>query len=233
MSLQLVKPSAWDLQGIWNAQQTLGGGNLITAAISALLGCVFRGEFHAGEHLMEAFLSEKLGISRTPVREALLELKRLGLVELKRNCGAIFPGFSGIRLSEIYEVRRLLEVEATRRAAARMDRHVLHKLLRETRRFFESGADDQEWELDQRIHAAIAQSCGNQLLGHEIERFSTLVQAIRVTVGARVPVQYETTEQHLKLLNAITKGDSEAAADSMQRHLEAAKQAAVTAIAVW
>lgn len=209
----------------------LGGKNRTTAAISELLDCVFRGEFKVGDRLTETFLSEKFGISRTPVREALLELKGLGLVDVRRNRGAIFSGFSAVRLSEIYEVRRLLEVEATRLSTSRIDRHVLHDLLEETRQLHDANQDDQYWALDRRIHTAIAQSCGNQTLAHEIERFSKLVQAIRVTVGARAHVQQETTEQHLEILTAITTGDPEAAADAMRRHLEAAEKAAVTAIA--
>ncbi|MFT4638257.1 MAG: DNA-binding GntR family transcriptional regulator [Verrucomicrobiales bacterium] len=211
----------------------LGGKNRTTAAISELLGCVFRGEFKVGDRLTETFLSEKLGISRTPVREALLELKGLGLVDVRRNRGAVFNGFTAVKLSEIYEVRRLLEVEATRHSTRRIDRQLLHDLLRDTRLLHDANADDDDWELDRRIHAAIALSCGNQTLAHEIQRFSMLVQAIRVTVGARVHVQQETTEQHLELLAAMTNGDPNAAGDAMRSHLEEAEKAAVAAIVDW
>ena len=211
----------------------LGGENRTTAAISELLACVFRGEFKVGDRLTETFLSEKLGISRTPVREALLELKGLGLVDLRRNRGAVFNGFTTVKLSEIYEVRRLLEVEATRLSTRRIDRQLLHDLIRDTRKLHDANADDEDWELDRRIHAAIAQSCGNQMLAHEIQRFSMLVQAIRLTVGARVHVQHETTRQHLELLAAMTDGNPDAAADSMRRHLEAAEKSAVAAIREW
>lgn len=211
----------------------LGGKNRTTAAISELLGCVFRGEFNVGDRLTETFLAEKLGISRTPVREALLELKGLGLVDVRRNRGAIFSGFSAVRLSEIYEVRRLLEVEATRLSTSRIDRQLLHDLLKGTRQLHDANADDEDWELDRQIHTAIAQSCGNQMLTHEIQRFNMLVQAIRMTVGTRVHIQHETTEQHLQLLTAMTKGDPNAAADAMKRHIEAAEKAAVTAVVDW
>ena len=201
----------------------LGGKNRTTAAISELLGCVFQGEFKVGDRLTETFLSEKLGISRTPVREALLELKGLGLVDVRRNRGAVFNGFTAVKLSEIYEVRRLLEVEATRHSTRRIDRQLLHDLLRDTRLLHDANADDDDWELDRRIHAAIALSSGNQ----------TLAQAIRVTVGARVHVQQETTEQHLELLAAMTNGDPNAAGDAMRSHLEEAEKAAVAAIVDW
>ena len=207
--------------------------NRTTGATAALLGCIFRGEFQVGDHLTETSLAEKLGISRTPVREALLEVKGLGLLELRRNRGAVFNGFSVVKLGEIYEVRSLLEVEATRKATPRIDRELLHELLQDTKRLHKARADDDDWLLDRRIHSAIAESCGNTMLAHDIDRFSALVQAIRRTVGSRVHVQAETTEQHLELLEAMTNEDAESAAEAMHRHIEAAATSAIAAIVDW
>ncbi len=207
--------------------------NRATTAIAELLGCVFRGEFNVGDRLTETALAEKLGISRTPVREALLELKGLGLVEVRRNCGAVFNGFDMVKLGEIYEVRRLLETEATRRATLQIDREILRELLDATRWLHTAESDDDDWQLDRRIHAAIAESCGNTMLAHDIGRFSALVQAIRRTVGARVHVQAETTQQHLKLLEAMADKDVDAAVEAMQQHICAAEKSAVAAIVDW
>lgn len=207
--------------------------NRTTQAISELLSAIFRAEFKVGDHLTEHSLAEKLGMSRTPVREALVELKGLGLLDVRRNRGALVKGFSAEKLREIYEVRRLLEVEATRKATGRIDADILADLLSETRRLHESRGNDENWRLDQRIHAAIATSCGNQTLAHEIDRYSTLVQAIRITVGARIHVQQLTTEQHLEILEAMTSGEADGAADAMFRHLDQAEQSAVAALAEW
>lgn len=208
-----------------------GVNNRSAVTLSRLLASIFRGDFEVGERLTEIGLAEKLGTSRTPVREALLELKGLGLVEIRRNCGAVFGGFSAERLSEIYEVRRLLEVEATRRATSRIDAASLQTLLEETRRLKDARADDVDWELDQRLHAVIAESCGNRTLMHEIGRFALLVQAVRLTVGERVHVQRETTRQHLCLLELMEAGEAEAAARAMEDHLVHAERRAVEAIA--
>ncbi len=210
-----------------------GVQNRATAALSGLLESMFRGEIGVGARLTEIGLAEKLGTSRTPVREALLELKGLGLVEVRRNCGAVFVGFSAEKLKEIYEVRRLLEVEATRKATPRMPPDALQNLLDATRALKKTGADDADWTLDQRLHATIAESSGNRTLVHEISRFARLVQAVRLTVGARIHVQRETTQQHLRLLNAMAQGDAEGAAQAMNRHLIQAERSAVAAIIEW
>lgn len=210
-----------------------GADNRTTTAISQLLSCIFSGEFQVGDHLTEASLAEKFGTSRTPVREALVELRGLGLLEVRRNRGALFNGFSAERLREIYEVRRLLEVEATRKATPRIAPERLQGLLRDTRRLHDSQADDEDWQLDRQIHSAIAEDCGNHMLTHDIQRFTTLVQAIRMTVGARIHVQQKTTEEHLEVLTAMSEGDANAAADAMRSHLENAEESAVAAIVDW
>jgi DNA-binding FadR family transcriptional regulator len=105
--------------------------------------------------------------------------------------------------------------------------------MRDTQKLHDANAGDEDWDLDRRIHTTIAESCGNQMLTHKIERFNLLVQAIRMTVGARVHVQHETTEQHLELLTAMADGNPSAAADSMCRHLEAAEKSAMIAVTDW
>ncbi len=110
----------------------------------------------------------------------------------------------------------------------RIDCHLLHDLMRDTQKLHDANAGDEDWNLDRRIHITIAESCDNQMLTHEIERFNLLVQAIRMTVGAHV--QHETTEQHLELLTAMADGNPSAAADSVCRHLEAAEKSAMIAV---
>ena len=86
--------------------------------VRGILAGLLKGEWLGGARLTEAEAVEKFGVSRTPVREALLELQGLGLIELRRNCGAVFLPFGPEQLREIYDVRSLLEVEATRLAAS-------------------------------------------------------------------------------------------------------------------
>src|SRR5690606_4193138 len=73
--------------------------------VRGLLAGLLRGEWEGGARLTEAEAVAKFGVSRTPVREALLELQGLGFVELRRNCGAVFLPFGPDELREIYAVR--------------------------------------------------------------------------------------------------------------------------------
>jgi DNA-binding GntR family transcriptional regulator len=160
----------------------------------------------------------------------LVELKSLGILDVKLNRGATVQRFSVVKLREIYEVRRLMEVEATRKSSGRIDSQALDDLLKETQQMLDLNREDNDWELDQRIHATIADSCGNRRLTHEIERYATLLQAIRRTAGRRTTVHQVTTQQHLEILTALAKGEADTAGAAMHRHIRQAEESAVAAI---
>jgi len=191
---------------------------------------ILHGEFREGDRLTEQALAEQFGVSRTPVREALLELEGLGVVELKRNCGAVVTRFGEVKLREIYEVRRLLEVEATRKACGRIDPQQVEALITASEQLLQGPQFDEDWKLDVRIHSSIAEACGNRRLAHEIGRYTTLVQAVRDTVGERMPVQKLTIQEHLQILQAMIRNDPDAAGEAMQSHLLQAEESAVLAI---
>src|SRR6516225_7163056 len=90
-----------------------------------------------GDPLREATLAEQLGVSKTPIREALTRLEQEGLVETTSFKGAVVSGYSRQDLIEIYELRELLENAAARAAAESMseeDRARLDRISRESRR---------------------------------------------------------------------------------------------------
>src|SRR5499433_4611109 len=96
----------------------------------------------AGEPLREAALAEQLGVSKTPIRQALTMLEQEGLVETTSFKGAIVAGYSRQDLLEIYELRELLENAAARAAAESMseeDRMRLERITRESRKLRTSG----------------------------------------------------------------------------------------------
>lgn len=205
-----------------------GKSGVVRGVIAGLLEGVWSG----GDRLTEAEAVERFGVSRTPVREALLELQGFGLVELRRNCGAVFAPFGPEELRELYAVRALLEVEAARLAATRLDREWLERSeagFRAVRD--EAGGIDPGWRHDRELHAAIAGASGNRRLAAEIARYGDLVQLMRDIVGARALADIHTTtvNEHLEILRAMLARDPEAAAEAMRSHLS---QAADSAAAV-
>ena len=85
-----------------------------------LLESVIEGRLEEGTRLRVEHLSEQLGVSVTPIRESLVELAGIGMVELRPNRGAMLRPFGPQQLREIYDLRRILESEATRYACGRI-----------------------------------------------------------------------------------------------------------------
>src|SRR5262249_9563731 len=91
------------------------------AIVQSLLSDVIGGRLRAGDHLVTQGLADRFGVSHTPVREALMTLAGLGLVELQPNRGAVVRRVSADEVREVCQVRRALECEAVRRACGRID----------------------------------------------------------------------------------------------------------------
>jgi len=197
-----------------------------------LFHSVLRGEWDPGRRLVEMELAERFKVSRTPVREALLELEGLGVVELRRNCGAVLRPFGPREVGEIYEVRTILEVEAARLAAGKISAAELAPLQEGFAELSEGHRVDREWELDRDLHRTIAEASGNRRLAGEIGRYGNLVQAVREAVGEQSEEIYAITlREHLEILDRLIEGSAVGAAAAMRDHLGQAAASAVAAVA--
>src|SRR5438094_5437324 len=96
--------------------------------VKSILSSIFTGEFKGGDRLVEEELALTLGVSRTPIREALGELAAVWLVTIKPNHGAVVCAFGPTQIRELYHLRRVLESEATRLAADQIDPSALAAL---------------------------------------------------------------------------------------------------------
>jgi DNA-binding GntR family transcriptional regulator len=155
----------------------------------------------------------------------------MGMVQLRRNCGAVLQPFGAQQLSEIYAVRSLLEVEATRLAAGRVPVAPLESLRLAFEKLQREGLPDEGWRLDQQLHTTLAIHSGNARLAEEINRYTALVQTMRETVGASLAgIQSTSIEEHLEILGSVERGDPTGAALAMRTHLLQAEQSALAAM---
>ncbi|MCX7425908.1 MAG: GntR family transcriptional regulator [Planctomycetia bacterium] len=201
--------------------------------VRRLLAAIFRGELTEGTRLVAQKLAARFGISATPIREALLELAAVGVVEFSHNRGAVVKAFGPRQLREIYHLRRILETEATRCACGRMDPAALENLRRETAGLLQNpeqeGWSETVMAVDGTLHEKIADGCGNPRLRDEIRRYNTLVQTAREVVGNQHKVQTQAMLEHLPIVDALLAGQAELAGQHMARHVDSTA-AAVEAI---
>jgi DNA-binding GntR family transcriptional regulator len=214
-----------------NASASNGSAAGKTRVVRGVVQGLLRRRWSGGDRLTEAEAAGIFDVSRTPVREALVELQSLGIVELRRNCGAIFLPFGATELRDMYAVRALLEVEAARLAATRMDEVRIAAFERSLDALRLAARPDQDWKLDRALHAAIAEASGNPRLAGEIARYGDLVQTMRGAVGRVLAGIHSTSvAEHLRILRCLRKRDADAAGEAMRVHLAQAAASAVAAL---
>jgi DNA-binding GntR family transcriptional regulator len=172
-------------------------------------------------------LTERFGISATPVREALMELEAVGVIEISHNRGAVVRPFGPDQLREIYQLRRILEAEAARTACGRIEHSVLEQLRHEMQTLAEDQPESAEWpaaamQADRRLHDLIAQNCGSARLAGEINRYNSLIWIGGEKLGnsARQQARQAAIQDHLAILDALLANDAEESAQQMARHID-------------
>jgi DNA-binding GntR family transcriptional regulator len=199
--------------------------------VQSLLADVFRGRLRAGQKLGTQELAVRFGVSHTPIREALIALAGIGVVDLLPNRGAVVRRVSAREVREVCQVRRLLECQATRNACGRIDHAELRDIAAGLEQLKAADAPnaarfiDQARALDSRLHDLIASSCGNVFLANELGRLKILFRAFRdVWYDKRkqrndVFRVAEEAGEHLAIVEALLAGDAKAAARAMSRHI--------------
>jgi DNA-binding GntR family transcriptional regulator len=217
------------------------------AIVESLLREVFQGRLHAGQHLATQQLADQFGVSHTPIREALISLAGIGVIDLVPNRGAIVRRVVARDVREIFQVRRALECEAVRSACGRIAVDDLESLAEELARMkneplqrrqpklnvaphkpnnkFQMRAVERARVLDSRLHDLICTSCGNGFLGKEITRLKTLFRAFRDLAWEHDASHNdfrrlaEETGEHLEIVEALIAGDRQRAVKAMSDHI--------------
>ncbi len=201
------------------------------AIVQSLLSEVFQGQIRAGTHLVTQELAERFAVSHTPIREALIALAGIGIVDLLPNRGAIVRKVTAQDVREVCQVRRALECEATRTACGRIDLAHLHVLADELSRLMSIGPTsrlafvEQARAVDSRLHDLIAESCGNAFLAKELSRLKMLFRAFRDVAWEKDEARSdshrlaEEAREHLAIVEALLAGNSREAAKAMARHI--------------
>ena len=187
-----------------------------------LLLAIVRGEMKPGIWSNHKLLAEQLHVSVTPLREALQDLAACGIIENQYNRGTIVRPFGPAQLLELFQVRALLEAEATRLACARMDRSILIEIQSQTEELMSK--ESPNWASlvvtsDDSLHSAIASACGNQRLKEEIFRYRSLLTSIRhAVVDHRYPFAVALPE-HIAIIEVLLNLQADEAAKVMTRHI--------------
>lgn len=183
---------------------------------------ILDGRLTAGERLKEEQLAKDLGISRTPVREALLLLQAEGLIQSVPNRGAIVRAYSSQELADMYELRALLESYAARRAAVRVTEEQLAELSRSCKRFRELRLACDVKGLSKEnlfFHFQVAEAAGTAKL---VDLVQSAIQVPLVVTSFSWYSKGEARRSedfHRRIVAALRAGDPERAELLMKEHI--------------
>ena len=209
---------------MYTSSHTVGGGLRSDRAYAELKRRLLVGDFPLAVRLGEERLAGELGVSRTPVREALLRLHAEGLVRRSLDGGylPLAPDVEGMR--HLYEVRIDLERQALRRPA----RHgLVHDplLLRRLRdEWVELAGERHEASpgfvlLDESFHVNLAEASGNPVLVDLLRQLNERIRVVRMQDFLTVERIERTVEEHVGIVDAVLAGDLLLAEDRFDAHV--------------
>ncbi|MFI6347618.1 GntR family transcriptional regulator [Streptomyces sp. NPDC050560] len=178
--------------------------------------------YEGGTLLTEGELAEAVGVSRTPVREALLRLEVEGLIRLYPKKGALVLPVSAQEIADVVETRQLVETHAARKAVPASPVLIarLEELLETQREQAAAGDLAASAVTDRTFHAEIVRSGGNEILSRLYDRLRDRQLRMGVAVLNAHPDRIaKTLAEHQEILRALKAGDAEAAVRAVDRHV--------------
>lgn len=198
-------------------------------AYERLLSAIDSGDLPPGSRLLESQLAERMGISRTPVREALRRLEAQGLVTHEPHRGVVVAELDYDQLGELYAVREVLEGTAARLAA----RHASPEEIDVLREMAESHAalvDDAQGlaEANKRFHRQINRACHNRYLNSMLENMRVNLALLSGTTFTLPERRRATVTEHREIVDAIAAGDEALAERLARQHISSGYKARIT-----
>ena len=190
------------------------------SAYARLLDAITQGDYAPGDRLREVEISERLSLSRTPVREALRKLEADGIVEHRARIGAVIRVLSHTEVVELYEMRVVLERTAAEMAAKHAAEAEIAELEEINAAIAAAKSPNEAATLNQHFHRCIYLSTRNRFLLESARALNNALLLLRPTTlvdDTRIQV---VTRQHNDIIDAIRQGDAEAAGASAEAHLQ-------------
>ena len=210
---------------------------LSESVVKRLRGAIVSGDFELGQPLSERQLAELLEVSKTPVREAMAQLRLEGLIRILPQRGAFVFTLSQQEVVDICELRQALETSALRAAMQRNSVPFAEALAAVVQRMRKARArEDVKAYLneDTRFHECFFDHCGNSLMAQNYGLFVGKIAALRTHLAHKPRHTELSFREHEEMLDAVSRGDSASALKVLDVHIARTKKtysAGVTDIA--
>ena len=182
---------------------------------------ILSGKYEEHEELKEVAISEEMGVSRTPVREAFRQLELEGLIQIIPNKGAYVTGITEKDVKDIYIIRSLLEGLCARWATE----HITPEKMEEMEEnvylaefHAAKGHLEQLAELDNRFHDILYEACDSKILEHQLKDFHQYVLRVRRKTLSNANRGPKSNEEHARIMEAIKNKDADLAESLAHQH---------------
>lgn len=201
---------------------------------TTLKKAIIKGELQPGDRLMELQLAERMGVSRTPIREAIHKLSREGLVTLIPRKGAEVAGMSEKLLKDVLEIRKDLEILAFRLAYENIDADELSELCKRRDEFEQAVEEDDILKMvdaDERFHLVIYEAACNSKLADILNNLKESVYRYRLEYLKDTAYRKRLEKEHRSLVESLQKKDLKKGLSVVESHIENQKKAVLERIA--
>lgn len=183
---------------------------------------IVKGKLKPGERLREISLADQLGVSRTPVREAIHKLEQEGLVDLIPRRGAIVAKMTEKKIRDVLAVRKSLEALAGRLACEHMTPEKLSRLKEVANEFcisLKMDDENRQAQLDEEFHETIYQVANNQLLIQLLQTLREKMYLYRLAYIKDEESHTTLVEEHKKILEGFENANPEAVEICIRQHI--------------
>ncbi|WP_242985428.1 GntR family transcriptional regulator [Vallitalea okinawensis] len=197
---------------------------------NALREAILKGDLKPGERLMEKQLAEKMGVSRTPIREAIRKLELEGLVVMVPRKGAQVAEITEKDVRDVLEVRAALEELAVKLACAKISDHEVKQLKEAINEFEEArrkGDLETLVQLDIRFHDIIFKSTANDKLEQIINNLREQMFRYRLAYLRNESYHDKITDEHKDIAEALVEKDVERACRTAKQHIQNQEKAVI------
>jgi DNA-binding GntR family transcriptional regulator len=199
------------------------GQTVVDYAIESIKHGILEGEYAPGQRLIEAELTQRLGVSRGPLREALRRLAADGMIDIEPYRGATVTRLSRAEFADLFHVREVLEGLAARLAAERIgrgDNRARAERLREELQQPVGAADANAYmEDNDRFHQFVIDLSGNAVLARQVSQLQLPPMRAAFFRLVNAELNAQSVAQHLSILDAVLDGDAARAERAMADHV--------------
>lgn len=202
-------------------------GNIV---YKTLLEEIRSGQLKPSDRLREVEIAKRLGVSRTPIREAIRQLEAEGLVVHIPRQGAAIRKLEYVEVMELYEIRAVLEGASAKLAARMISEAELAKLYEMNQELARLGNAVEAFQVNQSFHNLLNHAARNRFLNKAMIGFKNALLILGPTTLSDAERAESAIKEHEAILDAIQKHDGDLAENLMRKHIEAGQRARIRSL---